>query len=353
MKTSVDTICSTVKSDYNQLTSLRSQLEGTLKIDIDGGKSSASDGGGGVNAILKSISVLNTQIANYETSGQGANELRDQRNKLLDQLSGYFDINVTEQDGGMVTINLAGDDPKDPATKMLIDKSNTVSTLEVNSSSTGIYWYDASKTEADWTPANITGGTSGAALQIINGDGVSGHSYPDLGVPAMQNMLDSFSKGFTAAINKVFQDSTGSTQTLMTDNSAAGAAGMSVSADWGADPSLIYSAYSGSDKTDYIAKYTSMFDQKNQISGYDGTIQDYTDSISECLADRISYVKTQAKLCDSSVSSLTTQRKAVSGVDINEEGVNIIKYQQAYNAAARVITVINDMLETLIKQTGV
>jgi flagellar hook-associated protein 1 FlgK len=46
-------------------------------------------------------------------------------------------------------------------------------------------------------------------------------------------------------------------------------------------------------------------------------------------------------------------RDAVSGVNIDEEMVNMIQFEHAYNASARVMTAIDEMLDTLITRTGV
>lgn len=62
---------------------------------------------------------------------------------------------------------------------------------------------------------------------------------------------------------------------------------------------------------------------------------------------------TQSDVHNLSVQQLETQRDSASGVSLDEEMVNMVKFQQAYNAAARIITVLNDMLDTLINRTGV
>jgi flagellar hook-associated protein 1 FlgK len=53
------------------------------------------------------------------------------------------------------------------------------------------------------------------------------------------------------------------------------------------------------------------------------------------------------------VDNLDSQRQAISSVSTDEEGINIVKFQQSYNASARVITAINDMLNTLINSMAV
>jgi len=63
-------------------------------------------------------------------------------------------------------------------------------------------------------------------------------------------------------------------------------------------------------------------------------------------ADRF---ETNAKM---TVDSVEARRQSVMGVSIDEEMTDMLKYQHAYNAAARVITVMDEMLDKLINGTG-
>ena len=51
-------------------------------------------------------------------------------------------------------------------------------------------------------------------------------------------------------------------------------------------------------------------------------------------------------------AGIDNRRLAVSGVSLDEEMVNMIRFQQAYNASARLITAVDEMLEVLISRTG-
>ncbi|MCJ7530147.1 MAG: flagellar hook-associated protein FlgK [Anaerolineales bacterium] len=52
------------------------------------------------------------------------------------------------------------------------------------------------------------------------------------------------------------------------------------------------------------------------------------------------------------VRSLSDQREAVNGVNLDEEATNLMQSQKAYNAAARVLTAIDDMIDRIINSTG-
>lgn len=327
---SMKSVCQIVKSDYNQLVQLSNQVKGNLSSTVTGKQKD-----GGVNTVLQNISSLNKQIASYEIGGQTANDLRDQRNKLLDQLSSDLGVDVNEQKNGMVTVALKG------GTQMLIDSTNTVNALSMSSDGTQVQFADASE-------AKISGGSIGADLQIINGDGTGAGDYGELGIPAMEKMLDTFAKGFVTAVNKVATNNGVSGENLLSGTSASTFA---ISSDWQNDDTLIVKNYAGSDTGNYIAQFVTMFNQKDLISLNSGTIQDYADSISMGIAYRSNYIGGTGGLADSSdaiTKNIKQQRQAVSGVSVNEETVNIVKYQQSYNAAAKVISVINDMLQTLI-----
>ncbi len=53
------------------------------------------------------------------------------------------------------------------------------------------------------------------------------------------------------------------------------------------------------------------------------------------------------------LDQLKNRREAVSGVSLDEEMTDMIKYQQAYNAASRMVTTIDEQLDTIINRMGI
>ena len=53
------------------------------------------------------------------------------------------------------------------------------------------------------------------------------------------------------------------------------------------------------------------------------------------------------------VNQTANSRDSVSGVQLDEEGMNLLHYQQSYSAAARLMTTLNDILDTLINKTAI
>ena len=50
---------------------------------------------------------------------------------------------------------------------------------------------------------------------------------------------------------------------------------------------------------------------------------------------------------------IDTRRETVAGVNLDEEVANMIRYQHAYNAAARMITAIDEMLDVIVNRMGI
>lgn len=343
IKNDFDLLCQTIRSDQTQLDQLMKNEKTDLGAIINGGNGSTS---GGVNAMLDQVKSLNEQISTYELSGQKANDLRDQRNVLLDKLSGIMDIQATEQTNGMVTISLQNDN-----TKMLIDGQNQVNHLSLNADSTEVDWSDGTK-------ANIKGGEVFGYLSIINGTG-SGNStdaYPDLGIPYMTAKLNSFAKQFADAVNNLAstEETISPTVPLLTYNASDPSSSIDLSDNWKNDKALFKDMYTGSNRGQMISSFENLLkNDTGKISGYNGTIQDYADTFSSDVAFRLNSVETSESQSQTTLSNLDKQRQSISSVSIDDEGINIIRYQQSYNASARVITTIDQMLDKLINGTGI
>ena len=71
------------------------------------------------------------------------------------------------------------------------------------------------------------------------------------------------------------------------------------------------------------------------------------------MGEAVTEATTQKTSEDALVASITTQRQSVSGVSLDEEMSNLTMYQNSYSAAARVVTVMDDMLNTIVTGMGI
>lgn len=82
------------------------------------------------------------------------------------------------------------------------------------------------------------------------------------------------------------------------------------------------------------------------------SLDSYYASMISVLGSQSQNLKRLADNQQSLVDQITTWRESVSGVNMDEEMTNMIRFQKGYNAAARVLTTMDDMLDTLINGTG-
>ncbi|MGN6408549.1 MAG: flagellar basal body rod C-terminal domain-containing protein, partial [Curtobacterium sp.] len=61
----------------------------------------------------------------------------------------------------------------------------------------------------------------------------------------------------------------------------------------------------------------------------------------------------ESTLTGLALTSARTQQQSGAGVDLDEENVNLLSYQHAYQGAARVLTAVDEMLDTIINRTGI
>lgn len=86
---------------------------------------------------------------------------------------------------------------------------------------------------------------------------------------------------------------------------------------------------------------------------FEGTFQEYFTNIGVVLGLDIASSNEILNNHVSLASDINQSRDNVSGVSLDEEGMNMIQYSQAYNAAARYMTVLDEALDTLINNMGV
>ena len=82
------------------------------------------------------------------------------------------------------------------------------------------------------------------------------------------------------------------------------------------------------------------------------TFVDYMNNISTVLANDSSYNSNTLKTDVTVLNGIQNSRDSISGVSMDEEGANMMSYISAYNAASRLMTVLDEALNTLINNTG-
>ncbi len=277
----------TVAQTFNAVSSQMS----TIQSQVAQQYASLTGPNGQVQQDANQLATLNTQIVQATQAGQTPNSLLDQRDKLLDDLSSLAQISVTNQNDGSVTVNF-GD----------------ASTPLVNGGT--VTWPQ--------TLTSAAGGQLGALLSLSSSTGPIGQ---------FQSSLDGVAGQVISSVNAL--------QPSSPFFSGTSAATIAVSAT-AASLQTSSSSTSGADLAQGIAN----------LSG--GTADQAYAAFVARVGDGVQSAENTQTTAQAVLAAVSNQRQSVSGVSLDEEMTNLIQYQQAYQASARVMNAINSTLSTLM-----
>jgi flagellar hook-associated protein 1 FlgK len=269
-----------------------------------------------VNAIASRIAELNGTIRSATASGLNANDLMDQRDLLAMQLSGQVGATVRPGTDGALDVYVGG---------MALVRSVAVEQLAVQvgpapALTASVVWAD------DGLPATV-GGEAQGLLETNN-----------VIVPGQRAELATVAQRLHDDVNAIH--GTGFDQ-----NGSAGVAffqmgpnGIEVNPAVAADPRLVAASGTAGAVDGSIARL---------MAGQDGPDGLYREMVvrlgvtSQTTNRRVEVQGTIARQLDAA-------RESEAGVNIDEEMTNLVAFQHAYDAAARFVSVVDDLLDTLI-----
>ncbi|WP_312700034.1 flagellar hook-associated protein FlgK [Sedimentibacter sp.] len=349
-----------------------------------------------VNQLLKNISILNQQIRDANIGGNPALELNDERNMLIDELSSYLDIEVDIEKIGIgsghtvdeLSINLKLSD----GTKVKIVDNNEFAELEISKgplNPSGQFDVKVELTDLAGNTADLTNlidnGQIGGYIKFLNGKGEY-DTDPAItnsdarGVQYYQNLLDTLANKFATVMNDLNREATtfdaegvatgfGGPKPLFDSRDSGPITAKTIKiADAWANATGAYITHTirkpianNDDKaaSDNIQRMIDAFNKKDDFntSGgvpiFNGTFQEFVSFSITKLNLQISEVEKTHESYLISQSQIDFERSSLSSVDFNEEGVNLLQYSKSYNAAARLMTTLDEMLDTLINRMGV
>jgi flagellar hook-associated protein 1 FlgK len=186
--------------------------------------------------------------------------------------------------------------------------------------------------------SSITSGTLGGQIQVR-----------DQEIPAILNKLNTLAYGLETAVNtqsKAGFDANGNAgvdffTAPASVNGAASSIAVAIT-----DPNLVAASSDGSVGSSGNVQALANLQNQNIVDGqtpanyYGGLIYKIGNDVSQANSEQTSVGLVQQQLAD--------QQGAISGVSLNEEATNLILYQSAFQAAANVVTVVDDLLSTVI-----
>ena len=304
------------------------------------------------NAKVQQLSSLNKQIFNVTVKGESPNDLLDQQDKLLGELAGITGVEATYDKFNRVSISVGGQDVlSEGTTKTLETTTDPVGGLAVNQENDGkiaitiksgsIKGSQEALVELDNKKKDLNDivFTFATAINTVHSDGGEGIPFFDLSSVKDGNYASSI-KVNTDILKDVNKINAGKNITEVVGGDGTRAQAID----------SLQNTLLGYPAIDIKYNKDSMT-ITNQVGG--STVSGaYNNTVTE-----MGIVKQQADNMAGSqeglVSLLQARRESISGVSINEEVADTMKYQTAFQANSRIISVVSEMLDTLINRTGV
>jgi flagellar hook-associated protein 1 FlgK len=294
-----------------------------------------------INADATQIATLNGQIRSIVAAGGDANGLLDQVSTIANNLASLSGATARNNGDGTTDILLGGNALVSGTTVNKITATGATSLDGAAATPVSIAFVNNPA-----ATATISGGTLGADLAMLAPADASGTGGA---IAQTAESYNSLANTLASAVNSIMQ--TGAT--------AAGTTGLqffSISDPAHAATSL---AVVPTDSTGIAAGTpgagASNGDVASQIAalttsttGADAQWESFVVQVGQTT----SAASSQASIAASGLSSATAAQSSVSSVDTDQEATNMLTYQNAFSAAARVMTAVDDMLSTLINKTG-
>ncbi|MCU1577836.1 MAG: flagellar biosynthesis protein FlgK [Rhodoglobus sp.] len=293
-----------------------------------------------VNALATQVAALNDQVRQVTATGGSANELIDQRAVLTTKLASLAGATVIDRADGSADVLVGGNPLVTGGTARSLVITGASRLGDANADPVTIEWSHRPGESAD-----VSGGQLAATVAALSpGTATSGGS-----IVSAAEAYNALATQLATTVNTVH--ATGATPSGVTglaffsfDASKPAALGLTVVP---ADASTIAAGIPGAGGAsggiaDAIAALGG------SATGPDAAWSAFVVRVgidTRRAAD-------QADAATTAAASATSRQLSETSVDMDEETTQLLTYQQAYQAAARVMTAIDQMLDTLINRTG-
>jgi flagellar hook-associated protein 1 FlgK len=330
-------VASTLNGFASQLDTLDQSNRDAINSDVDK-----------VNELTSQIGELNTQIISAESNGNSANDLRDQRDRLVDQVASITGGQTVERSNGSIAVYVGG--------RMIVDGA-TAKKLVANDDSPPTITYGGGT-----LPLTGIGGSLGAELNVSATI-----------IPNTMAKLDTLAKGIVQGVNAIHSSGTVYSGSPLTGSAAGNFFDETNPPPAGGDPSLTARgikldatmtsgaavAASGGSSTgpgdnSVALAISNLRDTTQTLTDSSGTtvattnLDDYYNSIIGDVATSSSQANDESTVQSTLMSNAQARRQSVSGVSTDEELIDVIQHQHSYQAAARMVNVVDDMMQTLV-----
>ena len=263
--------------------------------------------GGDVEKISTELAGLNKTISSFLVNGDSPNDLMDRRDLLIDQLSQYGQVSVDQLDTGSTNVSFVD-------------------------GTTGTKYPIVTDQTANWTGPPAGGWSPGGQMGGLLAIGKPGGT-----IDGYLTSMDSFSSSLASAVNGAYGG------TFFDTGTPAGST-IAVAAPIQAAPASIMSGTGASGSNDIAMAVTAL----RGNPAIDGVYKAFVAKVGGDLNESTRMQANAQVLAD----SVEDRRQSVAGVSMDEEMSNLVRFQRAYQASARAMSTMDEMLDVLINRTG-
>ncbi|UUL82283.1 flagellar hook-associated protein FlgK [Sphingomonas qomolangmaensis] len=276
---------------------------------------------GEINSLAKALGTVNSGLGRTGAGSAGHAGLLDERDRLLEQMSVLVDVGAEFDAAGRATLRIGG-----PSGPVLVagDEAGSV-TFATNSEGA----------------ASIAVHRAGERANApVNGGELAGIIDGAQRIAAARSATDTIAAQFVAGVNAVQaggRDPAGNPGAAMFAGETAASVTMVL-----ADPKGIAAAGVGAGPRDN-GNLKALADLRTS-GGFETTLTDMVVGNGAAISGRRSVAQAQSAIQSSAVAS----RDSISGVNLDEEAVNLMRFQQAYQASSRVIQVARETIQSIL-----
>jgi flagellar hook-associated protein 1 len=290
-----------------------------------------------VNTLSAQVADMNARIVAAEAAGTQSPDMRDQRDLKLDELAALIGATAYPQADGSVNVNVGGDSIVDGADY----KKIRVQAPSSDPTKLGVALGDKPASGGNGENMYQVGGQIGGTLDAYNTIYPGALTELDgVALALVKETNDVHATGFigTAAAGNFFSGLHTTARTIQLDSAIV------------ADVSKIAaSGISGEPGDNSTAIALSQLREKLVlINGQTSSLSEGYRNVATNLASSVSASSGLSTAARTLASQSDARRESIKGVSIDEEMVNLMKYQQSYAAAARLIAVVDELSQTLI-----
>jgi flagellar hook-associated protein 1 FlgK len=287
-----------------------------------------------INDTAKRIADLNGTIQAAVASGQDAADLMDKRDMLLTNLSEIVDVQIATNPNGSMLVRAAG--------QSLVE-GGSAGAMAVDLDAQGNLAFSIALGSA--TPTSFASSAMGGKLGGVR-------QARDEDMTATRQQLDALASDFATAVNTLHATGYGQDgvngRAMFSFNAAVGAKSLAISSAMAGHPEYVGAGSTTSSGANDVARQLASLDSLKTAAG--GT-KSLTDSYADLVGDlglRRQKATNDADVKGAMADQVEALQQQSTGVSLDEEMVELTRFQRSYEASSKLIKTFDEMMQTLI-----